>query len=326
MEIIATISSLENAKSGHLQDLIEEGLTGIRIVAKGRNVEETIAFVELALDLSSADIFSGPLWLDFPGLRPRIGQLPQLDDYLGQGTIVSLVDQAHHDGTSLGIEGLERLSPDLVPETRVGIADGLIQLTVTKVTSTGIYCRVDKPGHASRGRSLTIHGLDSSRFFGLTEDHIRIAESLSGRAGLEYTVSWVSTATQLRSLHSLIPPSRLIPKLETDISDTDLRELVSEIAEKLLIGRSDLYASVGDTALRSTTNRYIAAAKAASKEVYVGSRILDSLEYSSRSSAEDILDVEQLASLGVSGFLIGGSSDKESKLRKVHLLNSILHK
>jgi pyruvate kinase len=312
MHIIATVSAVGD---DDFYALVEAGLDSVRIVAKGRPAEETAALVRAALRLRDEGVLSGVVWLDIPGVRPRVGRLN--DSRLVPGELVEIADEKVAENTGIGVLNLTRHLPGIQCGAQVWIADGTIRLVVVDKSEANLICRVDRAGRLTRGRSVSIEGLDSRYYFGVTEDDLRIIRSLDDEERVEYTVSWVSTAPQLREMFRVVPPEWVIPKLESDIADADLEDIAGQPVAGILVGRSDLYAGLGAEAASDAVRRYVDAATAKKKKAYVGSRILDSLEYDTQPARADLDDLRSLLSLGLTGLLVGGSSGNDAKLRKI---------
>lgn len=312
MHIVATVSAVGD---DDFYALVDAGLDSVRVVAKGRPAAETVALVRAALRLRDDGVLPGIVWLDIPGVRPRVGRFTH--SRLHPGELVEIADEKVAGQTGIGVLNLARHLPGIQCGAQVGIADGTIRLVVVDKSETTLVCRVDRAGRLTRGRSVSVEGLDSRSFFGVTDEDERIIRSFDGEERLDYTVSWISSAAQLREAFRAAPPGRVIPKLESDITDADLDDITRQPVAGILVGRSDLYAGLTADAASDAVQRYVDAAMANNKKTYVGSRILDSLERDTHPNLADLEDLRWLLSLDLTGLLVGGSSGNDAKLRKI---------
>src|SRR5688572_22052915 len=74
-DVLITLPRLDPISEDQLARLAEKGLTGVRIVVKGRPAGEIAGDVERLLELSDRGVLSGPVWVDFPGFRPRVAEV-----------------------------------------------------------------------------------------------------------------------------------------------------------------------------------------------------------------------------------------------------------
>jgi pyruvate kinase len=322
IEILVTVRQVDDETARELAALAEEGLTGVRLVVKGRPSSDVVRDAEQLLELSESGVLSGPLWIDFPGVRPRVGTIAADVRRLEPSAIVTLSDIGGPG--QIQLENGRAILQQSREGSEIAFMDGLVRLLVVAREGRTLRCEVRLGGVLAAGRSAALTGASmTADYFGLSALDLDVATRIGTPPRLSYVVSWVSSARQIETVHDRLPRDRVIPKLESPVAADELHKLMATSQSPMLVGRSDLSSSTRPAELKAAVDGYVAAARASARPAYVGSLILDSLETSETASQRDREDLEHLLTLPVDGLLIGGGSDPDVRRRKVSHIRAV---
>lgn len=323
-DILVTLPKVDRDAVAHLTMLAALGLTGVRIVVKGRPAGEIVADVERLLALTGDGVLTGPVWVDFPGVRPRVAAVAPGSATVEPGALVTV--SARGAGGQIQLEHGDLVLPGARPGAELLFADGLIRLRILDVGAAGtVRCEVLTGGTIRTARSVSVNDHAPVGRFGVSDLDVAVAGRIGDHPRVRYVVSWVESAAHVTAAARHVRLDRLIPKIESPIPAGELDRVMAASPGPVLVGRADLVACVGRAAMPDVVDTYVTTATRHGKEVYVGSLLLDSLEVGEHADGDDLADVSRLRDLGVAGFLLSGGGDPVARARKVSAISSMIN-
>lgn len=239
---------------------------------------------------------------DLQGPRIRVGNLPGgARDVIADQAVRLVVEHASRGTKESGAAGhtLEisvtypRLAQDVKPGARILIDDGLIELTVQRISEQAVECRVNIGGTIRSHKGMNLPGTAISAAT-LTE---KDREDL--RFGLKHQVDYVALsfvrgpddimeARQLMAEYGGEVP--IIAKIERVEAVEQLESLLDQ-AHGIMIARGDLGVEMGPEAVPVLQKRMITEANRRRKLVITATQMLESMTHNARPTRAEASDV-----------------------------------
>lgn len=183
---------------------------------------------------------------------------------------------------------------DLKPSDRIEIANGTIELRVTKIVGHDIRAKVIRGGTITSGRGIATPGRSLSLPAITSKDREGIV--LGVRLGVDYlNVSFVKTAADIVLARRLVTKAggrktKLMAKIETAEAVKNIQSIL-EVADAIMIGRGDLAFAFPMEKLPIIQKDLIRAAHRADKPVVVATEMLASMVTSRAPTRAEVSDV-----------------------------------
>ncbi|MEP6886726.1 MAG: pyruvate kinase [Nitrospirales bacterium] len=236
---------------------------------------------------------------DLQGPRIRVGNLPGDTVEVSDDQTVRLV--VEHTSKRLSLDGhtidipitYPRLAQDVKPGARILIDDGLIELSVQRISEESVECRVNIGGTIRSHKGMNLPGTTISAAT-LTE---KDREDL--RFGLKHQVDYVALsfvrgpddimeARQLMAEYGGEVP--IIAKIERREAVEHLESLLDQ-AHGIMIARGDLGVEMGPEAVPVLQKRMITEANRRRKLVITATQMLESMTHNPRPTRAEASDV-----------------------------------
>lgn len=236
---------------------------------------------------------------DLQGPRIRIGTVPRDGIEVSRGEDVVLAPERMINYRLL-VTDVAKIIPnqyhDLYKDVHVGssvlISDGLIQLRVTKIKETFVYCRVEKPGIIFTHKGINLPGVavrseiitqkdKEDLQFGLTQDIDYVA------------LSFVKGPENIKQLRKLIPAKKnvhVIAKIERREAVKNFEKIAAE-ADGIMVARGDLGIEVPAEDVPLMQKKMIQHCLKIGKPVIVATQMLESMMINPRPTRAEVSDV-----------------------------------
>jgi len=234
---------------------------------------------------------------DLQGPRIRVGDLPEGPVEVTAGQTVRLVvDRTRQKSGAATLDipvTYPHLAQDVQPGARILIDDGLIELTVQKISEQAVECRVHIGGTIGPHKGMNLPGTVISATT-LTE---KDREDL--RFGLKHQVDYVALsfvrgpddiieARQLMAEYGGEAP--IIAKIERREAVDHLESLLDQV-HGIMIARGDLGVEMGPEAVPVLQKRMITEANRRRKLVITATQMLESMTHNPRPTRAEASDV-----------------------------------
>ena len=234
---------------------------------------------------------------DLQGPRIRVGNLPGGTVEAAAGQIVRLVVDRPPQKSVASVLDIPvtypHLAQDVKPGARILIDDGLIELTVQKISQQAVECRVHIGGPIGSHKGMNLPGTAISAAT-LTE---KDREDL--RFGLKHQVDYVALsfvrgpddiieARQLMAEYGEEAP--IIAKIERREAVDHLESLLDQV-HGIMIARGDLGVEMGPEAVPVLQKRMITEANRRRKLVITATQMLESMTHNPRPTRAEASDV-----------------------------------
>jgi pyruvate kinase len=281
VKIVATLGP-SVAEPDMLRQLLLAGVDVVRINAAHGNVEFRAKLVEDVRAVARELERHVPILLDLQGLKIRTGPLPDGITEpvpVARGTEVEVVP--HGVPTTQGMIGIEY--PGLLrvvePGARILIADGLIELLVTRIEAESLVCQVGRGGVLPARQGVTLPGA-SIRAGTLTEaDLVDIRFAVDHQVDL-VGLSFINNADDLlmargtARAHGGEPG--MIAKIERAQALANIRSIVA-VADGVMVARGDLGVQMPPERVPRAQKEIIAVANQLGKPVITATQMLESM-------------------------------------------------
>ncbi len=280
-------------RSGDYELLKKMALAGMETARLNFSHASNDQLIELKANLKKVKEETGihvKILQDLGGPRIRVGILPK-EIHMKEGEEYSFsFDKCDAgDKTCIPID-----SKELVNDLEVGhpfyLANGAIELTVTKIADGKIYTTVERGGLLSSKKGINVPKTNLSGG-GLTpKDEIDAAFGAS--VGVDYMgLSFVQTEHDIIKLRSIIGPDiKIIAKIERGTAMTCLDKIIRE-SDGVMIARGDLGIEMPIEELPILQKEIIRQAHWHKKSAMVGTQIMLSMVEKSHPTFAEVTDV-----------------------------------
>ena len=247
---------------------------------------------------------------DLSGPKMRVGRVQGDAVQLRRGGHVRL-DEGGGVGTNarLAVEA-SGVVCELRRGDRVRLADGAIELTVSRCDRGGADCRVSQGGLIRSRQGLHIPDARSARSVLTPKDRRDLALGLE--LGVDaVALSFVRTAEDVLALQRLLPtrgPRPLvIAKIERGEALANIDAIV-EAADGVMVARGDLGIEIGVEKVPLAQQRIIAAARRKQKPVITATQMLESMIEHSVPTRAEVSDVAHAVLEGTDALMLSAET------------------
>ncbi len=230
---------------------------------------------------------------DLAGPKVRVGDLPGGSVELEAGSEFVLTTREVEGSSSQVCVDYAGLPDEVKSGDRILLADGAIELAVTRIAGPDIHCRVVFGGQLGSRKGVNC----PSGLFGLPILSERDLSDLRFglERGVEYVgLSFVRSADDVRrardEIRSCGSDARIIAKIETQAALEHFDRILLE-ADGIMIARGDLSIETPFSRVPVLQKRMIAKANQAAKPVITATQMLFSMVSSPRPTRAEVADV-----------------------------------
>ncbi len=290
-KLICTIGPASNSRET-IKKMIENGMNVVRLNFSHGNHDSHRATIKLVREVAAElGVYVGILQ-DLCGPKIRLGSLPEDGIRLvgGSEVILAASDENCPDCIPVDYHGIHK---ELEVGERILIADGLMDLIVTKIDGCKIYCKVITGGIAftRKGVNMPQSNLQVSAFS--EKDRADLLMGLEEQVDF-VAMSFVRSAKDLDEIKSIIAKSdykpRLIAKIEKPQAVDNLSEILDAV-DGVMVARGDLGVEMPLELIPHVQKKIITSARNAGRIVITATQMLASMVASSRPTRGETTDV-----------------------------------
>jgi pyruvate kinase len=239
-KIIATIGPVSDSVE-MIQKFVNEGMDIARVNFSHCTDEN---FIKYKKRLAAAGRKAGrkiPIMQDLQGPRIRVGELPAEGYKLieGETVVFSTKKEDIKTGSRVIFVDSPRLHADMRTGELIYLANGDMELVVTKISGNRITARVARGGtlYSRKGVNLPNTKLSNS---GLTKKDIRDVRFGLAHGVHVFAISFVQAAKDVEALRKIVgPKATIVAKIETALGVKNVDEII-RVSDAIMIARGDL--------------------------------------------------------------------------------------
>ena len=203
------------------------------------------------------------------------------------------------------------LPHDVTVGTQILINDGLVSMTVKKISDTDIVCTVQDGGVLSDRKGVNVPGVELSMPY-LSERDMSDLE-FGAKLGFDYiAASFVRTAADVAYLRKFTNALgwrnvRIIAKIENMDGVRNIDEIIGE-ADGVMVARGDMGVEIPFEMIPSIQKKIIQRAYRAGKQVITATQMLESMITNPRPTRAEITDVANAIYDGTSAIMLSGET------------------
>ena len=216
------------------------------------------------------------------------------------------------DGTKGRINISEReLSFDLDIDSQILLDEGNIELCVTGIKNTDIYCKVIRGGILKSDKTLNVPNTE------LNIDFLSIADKndilFASRLNVDYlALSFVRNANDILDVNDLLIGERnehtqIITKIENKNAIDDLENII-KVSDGIMVARGDLGVEIPLETLPCIQKRIIKETRKKNKICIVATEMLSSMENKLRPTRAEVSDVSNSVIDSVDAVMLSGET------------------
>lgn len=290
-KLICTIGPASNSRE-IIKKMIENGMNVARLNFSHGNHDSHRATIKLVREVAKElGVYVGILQ-DLCGPKIRLGNLPEDGIRLIDGSQVVLADSSENCSDCIPVDYVG-IHKELEVGERILIADGLMDLIVTKIDGVKIYCKVVTGGIAfsRKGVNMPQSNLQVSAFS--QKDRADLLMGLEEKVDF-VAMSFVRSANDLKEIKSVIAESNYKPRLIAKIEKPQAVDNLDEILDKVdgvMVARGDLGVEMPLELIPHIQKNIIKSARSAGRFVITATQMLASMVASSRPTRGETTDV-----------------------------------
>lgn len=279
-----------------LEKMIRAGMNVARLNfshGEYRDFEKTIKMIR---DLSKKLDTPIAILQDLQGPKIRIGDLPTegVEIKKSETIILSTAREEYTKQKTISIFPVQfkDLHKDVGPKDTILIDDGLIELTVEKVTGTSIFCRVEADGRIKPHKGINVPTAS------LSADPLTPKDLKDLEFGIKHDVDYIalsfvrhpSDIIRLKKiLASKKSKAKVMAKIERHEAVKNLEDIV-KVSDALMVARGDLGVEIPAEQVPIVQKRMILLCNTYGKPVITATQMLNSMVENARATRAEISD------------------------------------
>lgn len=308
-----------------LAELCRKGLYGIRLINKGKTVEEMITRIKEIVELIRSNHLEIEILVDLPGEKALIGNVGK-GIPVEKGKIYDLhaENQILTENNIPTIGFLSHLDRSKISEGDiVSIADGELEMKVINLNGHPVRCEALNSFFLTSNRSFTIKG-NKLPVKPVSTNDSELLEQLaqSGYSGqVKILVSFVTAVSHVEYVRQLVPGFHIISKIETIVPNDELQEVI-RASDSVMLGRGDLTSTSKMSEVFHFQKKVIELCKANDKELILATGLFGGLNNAGKPGISDLMDFGFLRDMEVNAFLIAGSNANKYPFETLDLITN----
>ena len=326
-KIVATIGPASSSRD-ILCQMVKAGMNVARLNFSHGTYADHTRMIQLLRDVSVEMDSPVTLLQDLQGPKIRVGQLPNGAIDLTEGETITLVPLGEEGNYPDGI-GIDY--PYLAEEAESGMQvlldDGLLELTVEKVASPKVICRIMQGGQLKSRKGVNLPDLSLSLPAMTEKDRQDLQFGVS--QGVDWvSLSFVRQAEDIYTLKQLLreagaPDTPVIAKIEKPQAIANL-EAILDATDGVMVARGDLGVEMKAEKVPLLQKRIIKACNLRSLPVITATQMLESMIEHPRPTRAEASDVANAIIDGTDAVMLSGESAVgKFPLRAVQMLARI---
>jgi pyruvate kinase len=308
-----------------LKHLCENGLSGIRLINKGKTVKEFISRIAEILDYSKENGVELEILVDLPGEKALIGNVGK-GIQIEKGEIYDLhaEDQILIENNIPTTGFLKQLDRTKISEGDiVSIADGELEMKIINSNGHPVRCEALNSFFLTSNRSFTIKG-NKLPVKPVSAHDLELLEQLaqSGYSGkVKILVSFVTQVSHVEYVRKQVPGFQVVSKIETIIPTDELQKII-QVSDSIMLGRGDLTSTCKMSEVFPFQKKVIDCCKNFNKELILATGLFGDLKNTGKPSISDLMDYGFLREQTVNAFLIAGSNANKYPFETLDLITN----
>ena len=204
----------------------------------------------------------------------------------------------------------KELTNDCKEGMTILLDDGLIELTVLKVTDTDIVCRVENGGPISDKKGVNVPGAELSMPYLSEQDKSDII--FGCEQGFDFVAaSFTRTKEDVEAIRNILnekhSPMKIIAKIESTQGIKNIEEIL-DAADGIMVARGDMGVEVPFEEVPVLQKKLIKLAESAGKYVITATQMLDSMIHHPRPTRAEATDVANAIYDGTTAIMLSGET------------------
>ncbi|WP_131782126.1 pyruvate kinase [Legionella gresilensis] len=265
---------------------------------------------------------------DLQGPKLRIGKFQEGQITLtpNQEFILDCATKELGNSTFVGVT-YAALCQEVSPGDTLLLNDGLIELTVTKVEKSRIFCRVIEGGILKNNKGLNRKGggLAARALTEKDKDDMRTAVEIS----VDYlTLSFVQDGQDIVEARQLLanlnaPDIPIIAKIERTEALENLAEIIN-VADAVMVARGDLGVEIGEAEVPAIQKKIIEQARRLDKVVITATQMMESMIYQPQPTRAEVSDVANAILDGTDAVMLSAeTATGQYPVKVIEMVNKI---
>lgn len=297
-------------KEGILRQLIENGMNVARFNFSHGDYDEHRGRFEQLCALRKELNKPIAAMLDTKGPEIRLGNFQNGSEKLVTGQSFTLTTRQVEGTNEICSITYKDLPHDVSAGGQIMLDDGLISLTIDKVTDTDIICTVQNDGVIKNKKGINVPGVHLSMPYMSQRDREDIL------FGVQQGFDWISAsftrcAQDILEIRHLLDENdshiRIIAKIENQEGIDNIEEILS-VADGIMVARGDMGVEIDFAEIPSIQKHLIDRTMAAGKVVITATQMLDSMINNPRPTRAEITDVANAIYDGSSAVMLSGET------------------
>lgn len=295
-----------------IRKLVENGMDAVRLNCSHSSCEELKRYIQTVREIAHEMKTALPILLDLQGPKIRTGlyQNGEKSVHLKEGEEIQLVggnEPGHATRISISPESLVA---ELEVQDLVKLKDGLIQLRVTRIDSSGVWANVVYGGDLPERQGVIVPGKGRS-IPSITDRDLQYID-LAAQMEADYIgLSFVRDAKDIRELKSILQGLQadipVIAKIETQDAVHGIWDILKE-ADGIMVARGDLAVELSFQQLPWVQKQLVAEAGKSGKLVIVATQMLESMILNPQPTRAEAMDVANSIFDGTDVIMLSGET------------------
>lgn len=307
--IVATLGPATSSPR-MIKRIIKAGVDIVRLNFSHGNYEFHAGLIETVQRVSAELGEHVAVMQDLSGPKMRVGAVADDAIRLRRGRDVEVIE-GRGEGTEerLFVEAAGAIA-NLEEGTLVRLADGLLELCVTKRTRDGVSCRVETGGVLRSRQGVNIPGADLGVKALTPKDKRDLAFGVE--LGVDaVALSFVQDASDVMAVRKLLVKHGqepfVVAKIERSQALTNLHEIL-EVTSGVMVARGDLGVEIGVEKVPMAQKRIIQEALARRRPVITATQMLESMIERPSATRAEVSDVANAVIEGTDALMLSGET------------------
>ena len=309
-KIICTLGPATN-EDRVLKQLMLEGMNVARINFSHGTMEEHLETINRVKKMREELNLPVAVLLDTSGPEIRLGNFEQEKVTLEQGKEFVLTAKDVVGTKDMVSITYKKLMQDVKEGMKILLDDGLIEMSVLKVTDQDIVCRVENGGVISSHKGVNVPGAEISMKYISPKDKEDI--TFGAKQGIDFVAaSFVRSAHDVMDLRNLLKENgheeiKSIAKIENRQGIEHIDEIL-EASDGVMVARGDMGVEIPLYELPPIQKKIIKKTLEKGKIAITATQMLDSMMKNPRPTRAETTDVANAIYDGTSAIMLSGET------------------